>query len=199
MNEFRAAPISYFDEEGGLVGLGAEWTELRHRTLLVLTMLFCLFGLAAVGVLFWIRSSDEFVPGIVVCLILSGFARLVWKIGKRVSNARRHLWFCADGTIDFPFKWGVDVPMSAIANIGSAKSELLTDRDGAWHYEVNLYTADGDTIRIAEKMLRAEAHKVTVLLTDALAEMRAVLGSTLHRHVEPDHGSGESASRVLID
>ena len=181
-------PFDYIrerDRSGALSATGLEWGEARMWLCFpVMLVMACLFiALICFAVMFAKDSVNRIVWFTYFCadgLVVALLYEFIRRFGER-ANA---VIFNADGSIETPFgrpeAWwikSIDGDHRYILSIEAQHMERKPHEQCDPLHEVVMYGADGDIILVAHKLTRRDAHKIAVLLTQALKEMREALAN----------------------
>lgn len=194
MHSFEAE-IKRNVEDGELSAIGVVWTSVRYplSSSMMGLGLWALAGAAgALGLSFIVPPVR--VEGVQMTSAgLFGVSCLFFAMADWLGKAKGALFFTADGSIKAPH----GLPIQS--RIRESLRDIVTfqvdhnvpvralGEDAATCHVVNLYTRNGNIIRIAEGLRREQAHKITVLLINALTEMRESLSRLAHtRRAQPD-------------
>lgn len=170
---WRHAPIRERNADGQLIEAGFRWDQYRIPELLG-------FGAAAIGVLVlapFMHEGHSHEAGVATAAAgLAMLAVLAW-----VVRYPRMIVFTREGRVRSPHGiagrfWVRDLgPLAEVSSV-----ELTSScRD----FGVVLFTTEGRTILLAERMCKADARLVAVQATKALHEMRHSLASVASHRV----------------
>lgn len=180
---FRSDAVTRGDEEG-IVAVGAAWVEPRGEMYdLVsgaLRLLPIPFGIILFLESFKPKEAEQMlmvaggVAALWFCLLIS----YPW-----VTRAKRQLLFHIDGTIRMPRgrlhsflgnkkAWN----LAKLSSIQVQASEQQEDAYKERKFEVWLYFNDGSSACLTRQLLRLEAHRVSVMLSNAKDEIREMRG-----------------------
>lgn len=173
---WRHGPIRRYDADRRLLEAGYRWDQLRLIEKLGL-------GGAGVGLLCAapFMYADHSPQGGVACLLagLALLAILAW-----LHRWPRTVLFTRDGGVltphglpGSPFRRRLSFPHTQINSIEATSN----CRD----HGVVMFTTEGHTILLAERMFKADAHLAGVQLTKALQEMRQSLATVAGQRSEP--------------
>lgn len=167
---------------------GVAWSENNYRIEMMAVALFsvvCVVGLFIVvaGCVMTAVPAERFRA---IALVVSGVC-LVWLafllLSRPVKGMPRSVVFHRDGRVEYPQgmawwpkqKWA-SAPHTEITSI-EARQVQNSIEGSPTDWGVVIYRRNGDVIEISTGLLRDEAHKVAVQLTQALTAMREDLAS----------------------
>lgn len=205
---FEAYDTRDVSADGSLEACGAMWTQERLWVSKPLEGLVIILGLGILAAVagafilddhrsnFWLAASA-----------LLGVASIaVWNLGKSLCAADCALTFLADGGMETPFgqpygprTWKIEGHHADIVSIQAQQGTVFQGMDALCSFEVCLYTTDGSIICLANGLRQWQAHKIAVLLTNALAEMQGSLATLSRRRTEPASAQAKHRSPAYID
>ena len=170
-DRLRHGPIRERNDEGTLCGSGYQWDEQR------LSRQFASAAAPAAGVIVGIGIVPQH-PALGFLALVFGLALLTAVFHRRVRE--RVVIFLRDGEISTPhgtpqrfFRSRLSFNHDAIASI-----ELTSDCEG---FGVMLFTTEGQSVLLSQRMHKADARFVAVQLSKALREMRESLSTLSSR------------------
>lgn len=203
MLRFKAESIRERDSDGRLLAAGVSWSTGRAWVwmLCILPAMFLVpGGLATVpGILFHSGYRLNWLLAFVAC------ATGLWLVSrafKRYGSGIMSVIFDADGVIPTPHGRPY-APRSRIIEGSHAHLVSIETRQSSPNpnaqiplYDVCMFSSGGDVIHVAYGYPHESAHKMAVLLTAALSEMRQSQ-ATLHARPKPQ--ARAPRERALID
>ena len=220
MYRFHAGMIRNRDEDGRLVSCGVLWTNDRTWGWYPIAAAMFLLALGWVHLdaqhlrmLDGLREKHLQMAGIgAVVLALFVLSHVIeWWLNRYwwLNRKKSALIFTDEGGLLTPYGlvgWrrtrSIDGDHANILNIGLDQGFEYPGVDPECNFDVNLYIVNGDIIRVAANLTKGEAHKVTVLLTHAIAEMRKAMARMTYPQQGQAVQAGPAPGRakaVLID
>lgn len=197
---FYAESERYTDEDGNLTDVLVEWSEDCEESSDFLRQAQLLIVAAAFGAIFLASFEPPKQPELF--MIAGGLAVLevaILLFGHRFCTVHRKLWFHDNGAIAIPRGWLGRLLLGPkaigdhreLTSIETQEAETLQpDPHKRKRYEVWLYYRDGSVDCIAGSLYQWQAHKVSVQLTLAHADLKTAMARLpqANRPADPNWG-----------
>jgi hypothetical protein len=173
---WRHGPIRRYDDDRRLLEAGYRWDQLRLIEKLGLAGAGA--GLICAAPFMYVSHSPQagfacLIAGVALLALLAGLQR--WP--RMIVFTREGHILTPHGLPGRPFLRRLDFPHTQVVSV-----ELTRDcRD----YGVVLFTNEGRTVLLAERMFKADARLIAVQVTKALREMRESMAVIAGKRREP--------------
>lgn len=180
MLEASYEPVLEHDGQSAISATGLEWTQLHYAVVQTGAMALAIaaFG-GAISAVGWLVNEQHRGPWESALFWLAAAAAITLWLINRFGLRKSALLFHADGRIEMPYgrpyrrfqKW-IDGDHVHIVSIETQQSDVPANMREGGPFDVCMYAENGDTIYVAVGVQRREAHKIAVLLTNALTRLR---------------------------
>lgn len=188
---FACETVEQRDEEGNLVGIGVRWTEARVFVEGVLDTVGQVLAIVVfmTAVVAFMGTAIGKVPLDLSLGLLGGSVFIFFAFiitSARLEGVPRELSFWRDGTCYAPhglrcLGWRQDClpwPVSEIDNIEVEQTvKPVPGKETVYDHGVRIMVKRGRIAHVAHRLEADDAHKLCMLLIEALAELRAGAGS----------------------
>jgi hypothetical protein len=197
---FACETVRQHDASGETEAVGVRWTEVREYAENALDFCAIVAFIAAVACLSGLFYPATRIAAVIASPILAVIGLRILKASVLCPGKRRELMFMPDGLGLMRFGcslWPSDFDRLALPHfeIKSIEAWRVPRASGKFVHGVKIYYRGGEVAEVASRLSPDQAHMVAVKLTQALAELRPEMASTLSGHV-----SGKKRTvEVVID
>lgn len=174
-------PIRLHDDHGRLIAAGVEWIELRKVVgFLIACALFPFLFFTCYVLIVTVLTVFALKP-LLLLLLCSWLAMVVWPRAIYFSLRRRAVVFHVDGKLACPLGQVMLLHVIPPPEEHTDIVSIETKHEGENLYTVEVFLGEGDVRPIGHHMPELIARKCVAQLTKALREIREAMGEDLRR------------------